>query len=354
MWNIPEHLRQSNIVLLEAVGNNLTLPESALNAAGLKNTRVFSDPAQGLPWLLENPWDLLLLDLDIPRPGGLEILSLLRKYLPESLPIIAVSTHRDVDSRRRALDLGVSDYLCKPVDIQEVLLRLRNHLSLWFTRIELDNERHLLEQRVERRTREVQRTTEMVIRCLVRVGEYRDNQSGHHMIRIGETSALLARAYGCQPPWVDKLRLAATMHDVGMVGIPDRILLKPGPLDEEEMQATRQHTELGHRFLSDSANNPLLQLAAEIALHHHERWDGSGYPQGLKGEAIPLSARIVALCDVYDVLRAARPFRQAWTAKEAQLYIREQAGRAFDPELVRLMDRQMFESFENLRMVWSD
>jgi putative two-component system response regulator len=354
MLNIPEHLCQSNIVLLEAAAGNLTLPASALNAAGLKNIRVFSDPAQGLPWLLENSWDLLLLDLDIPRPGGLEIVSLLRKYLPESLPIIAVSTHRDIDSRRRALNLGVSDYLCKPVDVQEMLLRLRNHLSLWFTRLELDKERRLLERRVEERTRDVQKTTETVIRCLVRVSEYRDNQSGHHMIRIGESSALLARAYGCRTPWISQLRLAATMHDIGKVGIPDRILLKPGPLDAEETQVMREHVELGYHFLSDASGNALLQLAAEVARYHHEKWDGSGYPQGLKGEAIPLSARIVALCDVYDVLRAARPFRQAWTAKEAQLYIREQAGRAFDPELVRLMDRHMFESFENLRMVWSD
>ncbi len=354
MLNIPEHLCQSNIVLLEAAAGHLTLPASALNAAGLKNIRVFSDPAQGLPWLLENSWDLLLLDLDIPRPGGLEIVSLLRKYLPESLPIIAVSTHRDIDSRRRALNLGVSDYLCKPVDVQEMLLRLRNHLSLWFTRLELDKERRLLERRVEERTRDVQKTTEMVTRCLVRVSEYRDNQSGHHMIRIGESAALLARAYGCRTPWISQLRLAATMHDIGKVGIPDRILLKPGPLDAEETQVMREHVELGYHFLSDASGNALLQLAAEVARYHHEKWDGSGYPQGLKGEAIPLSARIVALCDVYDALRAARPFREAWSAKEAQLFIREQAGRYFDPELVRLMDRQMFESFENLRMIWSD
>ncbi|SDS38793.1 HD domain-containing phosphohydrolase [Pseudomonas oryzae] len=354
MRDIPEHLRKANVVLLEAVDGDLAQLATALHAAGLKNARVFSGPTQGLPWLLENPWDLLLLDLEIARPGGLEILSLLRKYLPESQPIIAVASRNDVDSRRRALDLGVSDYLNKSVDPQELLLRVRNHLSLWFARIELDNERRLLEQRVEERTREVQRTTEMVIRCLVRVTEYRDNQNGHHMIRIGETAALLARAYGCPPQWVKQLRLAATMHDVGMVGIPDRILLKPGPLDEEETQVMQQHTALGHQFLSDSSGNPLLKLAAEIARYHHERWDGSGYPQGLKGEEIPLSARIVALCDVYDALRAERPFKPAWSAKEAQLYIREQSGRHFDPELVGLMDRRMFEGFENLRMIWSD
>ncbi|MCC6075289.1 HD-GYP domain-containing protein [Pseudomonas sp. GCM10022188] len=354
MLNIPEHLRQANIVLLEAPGSELNLLVGALDAAGLKNVRVFSETAQGLPWLLENPWDLLLLDFDLARPGGFEILSLLRKYLPESQPIIALSSRHDVDTRRRALDLGVSDYLCKPVDHLELLLRVRNHLGLWRTRIELDRERRLLEKRVEERTREVQRTTEMVIRCLVRVAEYRDNQNGHHMIRIGETAALLARAYGCPPPWVNQLRQAATMHDVGMVGIPDRILLKPGPLDDEETQVMQRHTELGYQFLSDVSGNALLQLGAEIARYHHERWDGSGYPHGLKGDAIPLSARMVALCDVYDALRAERPFKPAWTPKEAQLYIREQSGRQFDPELVALMDRRMFEGFENLRMLWGD
>ena len=354
MLNIPEHLCQAKIVLLEDAGSNLSGLEGAFSAAGLKNTRVFGDTAQGLAWLLENTWDLLLLDLDMARPGGFEILRLLRKYLPESQPIIAVSNRHDVDNRRRALDLGVSDYLCKPLDIPEVLLRLRNHLGLWFTRLELDNERRLLEQRVEERTREARNTTETVVRCLVRVTEYRDNQNGHHMIRIGESAALLARAYGCREAWVEQLRVAATMHDIGKVGIPDRILLKPGPLDAEEMQEMHRHAELGHQFLSDASGSPLLQLAAEIALNHHEKWDGSGYPRGLKGDAIPLSARIVSLCDIYDALRAARPFKQAWTAKEAQLYIREQAGRYFDPELVRLMDRQMFEGFERLRMTWGD
>lgn len=354
MQNIPEYLCQANVLLLESAPGSLDNERAALGAAGLKNARALPDPANGLAWLLENTWDLLLLDLDMARPGGFEVLRLLRKYLPENQPIIAVSSRVDVDSRHRALDLGVSDYLSKPVDTREMLLRLRNHLGLWFARIELDNERRLLEQQVEERSREVERTTEMVIRCLVRITEYRDNQNGHHMIRIGESAALLARAYGCREPWVEQLRVAATMHDVGMVGIPDRILLKPGPLDEEETRVMRQHAELGHRFLSDSANNPLLQLAAEIALSHHERWDGSGYPQGLAGDAIPLSARIVALCDVYDALRARRPFKQAWTAKEAQLYIREQAGHYFDPELVGLMDRQMFANFENLRLTWSD
>lgn len=354
MLNIPEYLLKAKVVVLEATGSGLDRLAAELESAGLTHIQVFGETAKGLPWLLENSWDLLLLDFDMSRPGGMEVLSLLRKYLPESQPIIAVSGRNDVDSRRRALDLGVSDYLCKSVDPQELLLRVRNHLSLWFARIELDNERRLLEQRVEERTREVQKTTEMVIRCLVRVTEHRDNLSGHHMVRIGEMAALLGRAYGCPPPWVGQLRMAAAMHDVGMVGIPDRILLKPGPLDEEETQLMRQHAELGHRFLNDASGTPLLQLAAEIARYHHEHWDGSGYPLGLKGDAIPLSARIVALCDVYDALRAERPFKQAWTPKEAQLYIREQSGRHFDPELVNLMDRRMFEGFENLRMIWAD
>jgi putative two-component system response regulator len=354
MRSIPEYLCKANVVLLESAAGSLDTLRGALEAGGLKNVRVLADPANGLTWLLENPWDLLLFDLDMYRPGGFEILRLLRKFLPETQPIIAISSRNDVDSRHKALDLGISDFLSKPVDTGEMLLRLRNHLNLWFTRNELDNERRLLEQRIEERSRELEKTTEMVVRSLVRITEYRDNHSGHHMIRIGESAALLARACGCLTPWIEQLRVAATMHDVGMVGIPDQILLKPGPLDEEETRVMRQHAELGHRFLSDADNHPLLQLAAEIALHHHERWDGSGYPHGLKGDAIPLSARIVAICDVYDALRAARPFKQPWTAKEAQLYIREQAGHAFDPELVRLMDRELFARFENLRLAWSD
>lgn len=354
MPNIPQHLRQAHVVLLESAGGSLGPLQEALCSAGLHNVRVLDDLANGLAWLLENAWDLLLLDLDMARPDGFEVLQLLRKYLPEHQPIIAVSSRSDVESRHRALDLGVSDLLSKPVDCREMLLRLRNHLDRWFTCIELDRERRLLEQRIEERSREIEQTTEMVVRALVRVTEYRDDQNGHHMIRIGESVALLARACGCREPWVGQLRVAASMHDVGMVGIPDRILLKSGPLDEEETLIVRRHTELGHRFLSNVTGHPMMQLAAEVARHHHEHWDGSGYPDGLKGEAIPLSARIVALCDVYDVLRSPRSYKDAWSPKEAQLYIREQAGQQFDPELVRLMDRQMFEQFENLRLVWGD
>lgn len=354
MLNIPEHLRQATIVLLGGADGGLQHIQDALRSASLHNIRMLDDLANGLTWLMENPWDLLLIDLDMTRPGGFEVLQLLRKYLPENQPIIAVSSRGDTESRHRALDLGVSDLLSKPVDSREMLLCLRNHLNLWFTCIELDRERRLLEQRVEERSREIEQASEMVVRTLVRVTEYRDKQNGHHMIRIGEMVALLARACGCREPWISQLRTAATMHDVGMAGIPDHILLKSGPLDEEETQIMRRHAELGHQFLSNASGNPMMQLAAEVALYHHERWDGSGYPRGLRGEDIPLSARIVALCDVYDALRSPRPFKDAWTPKEAQLYIREQSGHQFDPELVNLMDRQLFEQFENLRLIWTD
>ncbi len=194
MPNVPQHLRQARIVLLESVGGSLAPLQEALAAAGLENARTLADPANGLTWLLENGWDLLLLDLDMSRPGGFEVLRLLRKYLPEDQPIVAVSCRHDLDSRNRALELGVSDYLSKPVDSREMFLRLRNHLGLWFTRIELDNERRLLEQRVEERGRELARSTEEVVRCLVRVAEYRDNQFREPAPGLGRLRGLADRS----------------------------------------------------------------------------------------------------------------------------------------------------------------
>ncbi|MGY8828353.1 MAG: HD-GYP domain-containing protein, partial [Pseudomonadales bacterium] len=192
-----------------------------------------------------------------------------------------------------------------------------------------------------------------VIRCLARAADYKDNETGNHIMRIGESAALLARAYGMDAPWVELLRQAAPMHDVGKIGIPDSILCKPGKLTDDERLVMNTHAQIGHDILQDSAASPLLVLAAEIALHHHEKWDGSGYPQGLAGEAIPLSARIVALCDVYDALRSTRPYKPAWPAEKAQALIREQAGQHFDPALVQLME-SLFEHIEGVHRRLAD
>ena len=350
---LSESLRFSRVVVIDDVTANLRLLESSLKVLGLREVKAFSDSAQGLQWLLSQPWDLLLLDLDMPAPDGFEILRQLAAHDRNCAPVILVTALSDVENRRKGLELGANDYVCKPLDLPELLLRVCNNLQLSQASQALQRERDLLEVKVLQRTEQLGASYQAVIRCLTRAADYKDNETGNHIMRIGESAALLARAYGMDLPWVELLRQAAPMHDVGKIGIPDSILSKPGRLTEEERTVMNTHAQIGHDILQDADPSPLLSLAAEIALHHHERWDGSGYPQGLAGEAIPLSARIVALCDVYDALRSPRPYKTAWPVEKAQAFIREQAGKHFDPQLVQLME-SLFEHIEGVQSRLAD
>ena len=350
---LSESLRFSRVVVIDDVTANLRLLESSLRVLGLREVKGFSDSAAGLEWLQNQHWDLLLLDLDMPAPDGFEILRQLAARDRHSAPVILVTALNDVENRRKGLELGANDYVCKPLDLPELLLRVCNNLQLSQASQALQRERGELEEKVMRRTEQLGASYQAVIRCLARAADYKDNETGNHIMRIGESAALLGRAYGMEARWVELLRQAAPMHDVGKIGIPDSILCKPGKLTDDERLVMNTHAQIGHDILQDSAASPLLVLAAEIALHHHEKWDGSGYPQGLAGEAIPLSARIVALCDVYDALRSTRPYKPAWSAEKAQALIREQAGRHFDPVLVQLME-SLFEQIEGVHSRLAD
>ncbi|MBU1332254.1 MAG: response regulator [Gammaproteobacteria bacterium] len=348
-----ESLRFASVVVIDDVAANLRLLESSLRALGLRQVRAFSDSAAGLDWLLNNPWDLLLLDLDMPAPDGFEILRQLGGRKRCSSPVILVTALSDAENRRRGLELGANDYVSKPLDLPELLLRVCNNLELSQASKALQHERDSLEEKVRERTQALDQSFQSVIRSLARAADYKDNETGNHIMRIGESAALIGRALGLEPEWVELLRQAAPMHDVGKIGIPDAILLKPGRLTDEERTLMSRHARIGHDILRDEQYSPLLELAAEIALNHHEKWDGSGYPQGLRGEEIPLSARIVALCDVYDALRSSRPYKPAWTAENAQAYILEQAGQHFDPQLVAIM-RLLFDDLEAMQQCLAD
>lgn len=200
---------------------------------------------------------------------------------------------------------------------------------------------------LEQRNAELRESYQAVIRSLGRAACYKDNETGNHILRIGESAALIASALGFEPDFVKLIRMAAPMHDIGKIGIPDAILGKPGALTPAEREIMNHHARIGYEILLDEQRSPLTDLAAEVALYHHERWDGSGYPQGLKGEDIPLAARIVALSDVYDALRSPRPYKSAWSAEAAQAYILEQSGKQFDPQLVTVM-ASLFTQLEDL------
>lgn len=335
---LSKNFSHCRVVIVDDVVANVRLLESSLRAFGLRNTISFSDSAVALDWLKQNPWNLLLLDIDMPAPNGFEILRQLAGRDRSASPIMIITALGDAENRRTGLELGANDYIGKPVDLPEIILRVGSNLALSEARTALLNAKAGLEDRVRERTAQLDQSYGAVIRTLTRAAAYRDNETGNHINRIGESSALVASVLGMDEAWIELLRQAAPMHDVGKIGIPDNILLKPGALSEQERLIMNEHPLIGYSILNDDHPSALTQMAAEIALNHHEKWDGSGYPNRLQGEQIPLSARIVALCDVYDALRMERPYKSAWSVERALAHIHEQSGLHFDPALVAILD----------------
>ena len=345
---LPDNLKNATVVLVDDTPANLRLLESSMRAFGLRNIRAFSDSAESLAWLQGNPWDLLVLDLDMPAPNGFDILQALAGRDRSAAPIIIASALSRPEDRRKGLALGANDYICKPLDLPELLLRVRNNLELSAANHFLRLERNQLEQAVHERTAQLRSSYQSIIGILSRAAGYKENETERHVMRIGEYAALMARAIGLTEEQCEHMRLAMPMHDIGKIGIPEAILQKSGPFTSEEREIMKHHARIGHHIMSDSMGTPLSRLAAEIALYHHEHWDGNGYPQGLKGEEIPLSGRIAAICDVYDALRSARPYKTAWSAEETLVYFRERSGTHFDPDLVHVFER-IFDQLENIQ-----
>ena len=259
--------------------------------------------------------DLILLDIMMPQLNGYDVCRQLKADpKTECIPVIFVSALSEMGDEADGFEAGAVDYIIKPVRAPVVRARVRTHLSL----VDIEALRQSRLQIVQR---------------LGRAAEYKDNETGMHVLRMSHFSRALALAIGCAPEWAEDLLLAAPMHDVGKIGIPDAVLLKPGPLTEEEWKIMRQHPAIGAEILGEHEGG-VLQLARTIALTHHEKWDGSGYPAGLRGADIPLAARIVAIADVFDALTSVRPYKRAWSVDEALAHIQSQAGIHFDPELV--------------------
>jgi putative two-component system response regulator len=262
----------------------------------------------------EHP-DLVLLDVMMPGMSGHDVCRKLKQDdTTAHLPVIFVTAMGDTDDEALGFDLGAVDYLTKPVRPAIVRARVRNHLNL----VRVD---------------ELRKTRLSVVQRLGRAAEYKDNETGLHVIRMSLFSKILARQAGYSENFCETLLNAAPMHDVGKIGIPDAILQKPGKLDPEEWAIMQQHAEIGARILEDDGSE-LMQMANRIALCHHEKWDGSGYPEGLAGDTIPVEARIVALADVFDALTSVRPYKPAWPIEKATDLIKEQSGKHFDPSLV--------------------
>jgi putative two-component system response regulator len=280
--------------------------------------------------------DLILLDVMMPDMDGYEVCQRLKDNpLTARIPVIFVTAKSEVEDERHGFELGAVDYITKPVSPPLVQARVKTHLALY------DQTRHL-EQLVRIRTEELENTRLEIIRRLGRAAEYKDNETGLHVIRMSWFSRFLAEEVGMPADWCELLYCAAPMHDIGKIGIPDSILLKAGKLDGGEWDVMQRHVDFGAEILGDH-DSDLLKLAREIAIYHHEKWDGSGYPDGVSGEDIPISARIVAIADVFDALTSERPYKVAWSEEKAVQLIQDEAGKHFDPELAaafpRILDR---------------
>ncbi|MEY2516416.1 MAG: cyclic di-GMP phosphodiesterase [bacterium] len=313
------------------------LLESLLGGWGFADLVSTTNSSEAVGLCAESEPDIVLLDLNMPSPDGFEVMDLLRPWSSASrtpMPILVLTANPAPAVKRRALAAGARDFLTKPFDAEEVRLRVSNLLQT--RRLQQDLARHgeELERRVRDRTQQLDEArTELLDRLALAV-EYRDDETGEHTQRVGRTAGRLAQELGLSGATAELIRRAAPLHDIGKIAISDAILLKPGPLTPAERVQMQRHVRVGAQILSGS-RSPLLQAAEQIALSHHERWDGNGYLGGLAGEAIPLAGRIVAVADVYDAISHDRPYQKAWPIDEAVEEITRQAGASFDPRVVR-------------------
>ena len=332
---MDETLRNAQILVVDDQDANVMLLEQILRTKGYTRVTGVTDSRSVVSLFLECRPDLILLDLHMPHLDGFAVMERLQPLIDGGtyLPILVLSADITQAGRQRALSMGAKDFVTKPFDATEVLLRIRNLLETRFLHLRLQGDNQLLEDRVRERTKDLEEARLEILERLAVAAEFRDDSTGQHIRRVGESSALIAQTVGLDSAAVELIRRAAPLHDVGKIGIPDRILLKPGRLTPEEMEVMKTHTTIGGVILSGS-RSPLLQLAESIALTHHEHIDGTGYPRGLKGEVIPLAGRIVAVADAFDAMTSDRPYRKALTLDQTRAILRAGAGKQWDGELI--------------------
>lgn len=326
---------EAPILIVDDQPANVALLERMLERWGYQNLTSTTDSSSAFPLYVDNKPDLVMLDLMMPPPDGFE---LMREIVEHNrgktyLPILVLTADATDLVKARALELGATDFLNKPFDVTELRLRVSHLLETRRLYQHLEHENERLEQRVRQRTRSLEASRLEVLERLSLAAEYRDDETNEHAQRVGRTAALLARALGQPKPQVELIRRAVPLHDIGKIGIPDAILLKPGRLTKDEFKVMQSHVEIGCNILHGSTS-PLLNLAEVVVRTHHERWDGRGYPCGLAGDQIPLSGRLAALADVFDALTHRRPYKEAFSVEHSVSEIRASSGRHFDPQVV--------------------
>jgi putative two-component system response regulator len=353
--NEDVRLRGAKILIVDDEPINIKVVRKHLQGAGYRNFVTTTDPTTAMEILRAEQPDVVLLDVMMPQVNGLQILEWIRADERfQHVPVLILTASTDSATKLSALELGATDFLAKPVDPHELLPRLRNVLIVKAHQDYLAGYSVKLEREVQKRTAEVEMSRLRVIQCLARAGEYRDDTTGRHVIRVGRCAALLAEKLGYSREKSAMVELAAQLHDIGKIGIPDAILLKPGKLTPEEYALMRKHCEYGKAIIDpttdseaelsrkyadlglmpqQSFDSPLLKMAATIAMTHHERFDGSGYPIGISGAAIPLEGRITAIVDVFDALHSARPYKAAYPLEKCIEILQAGRGTEFDPTI---------------------
>lgn len=349
-------LMQSRVMIVDDAPIHVEVARKFVRTLGYSNFVTLTDSSKVLAALRDEMPDVLLLDLMMPEVSGLDILESMHSDSKlKRIPVIMLTASSDRGARLRALELGAIDFLAKPLDPEELAPRLRNALLMRSYENHLRDHTETLEETVRHRTHALCSSRLELLHCLARAAEHRDDDTGKHVLRVGRYAALIAREAGMAKLYVEMLELAAQLHDVGKIGISDNILLKPGRLTDEERKIMQKHAQVGADVLNahaemlgngmnlhsqlgsmipDSSQSPLTQLAASIALTHHEKWDGTGYPNGLSGTGIPIEGRITAIADVFDALRSTRPYKEAFSFDRSFDILLEGRGQHFDPELL--------------------
>jgi len=332
-------LLDARILVVDDERANTVLLDRILRSVGYADVTTSNDPHEAWATFAaaraHRPFDLVCTDLHMPGMNGLEVIERVVAAAPadEFLPILVLTADLHPEAERDALSRGALDFLTKPFRTEQIRLRVANLLRTRFLQERLREHAEHLEEKVRERTAELEAARLDALERLAAAAEYRDHATGQHAQRVGQLAALIAERIGLPPHEVELLRRAAPLHDVGKIGIPDHILLKPGRLTEVEFAAMQQHVAVGARLLA-GGRSKLILLAEQVALHHHERWDGSGYPRGLQGDAIPVVGQVVALADVFDTLVNERPYKAAWPLADALEEVERQRGRWFSPRLV--------------------
>lgn len=322
------------ICIVDDTPINLTLMQALVNKIPDCQPHCFSDSAEGLRHCIDQDFDLIIVDYMMPVLDGIEFIRHLRAVADRAeVPILMVTADHEREVRYRALESGATDFLTKPVDRVELTSRVKNMLAIRKSHLLLAERATMLAEEVKKATVEIFAREREVIFRLSKAAEFRDPETGAHILRMAHYSHLIARRLGWDQAASDTIMQAAPMHDVGKLGTPDQILLKPGRLTSAEFEVMKQHATIGWEILRDSAS-PMLQMAAEIAYSHHEKYDGSGYPRGLAGEAIPESGQIVAVADVFDALTSARPYKPGWEVDRAVALLQEGRNSHFSPRCV--------------------